>query len=198
MRKNKLGLVLIMLLFSVTIMYAQANDPLVGQWEFMSGDWIYFFGESDINFRSNGTVTGEEGSGNWTVQAGRLRVNYDGDSENFNFSIRNNVLTITDSDGDSGRWVRSDTTSIQPNNPLIGQWEYVSGDWIYFFGESNINFRSNGTVAGEEGSGNWRALGDDIIRVNYDGDTESFYFSIRNNILTITDSDGDSGRWRRR
>ena len=108
MKENKLGLLVILLAISAILLYAQESDPLVGQWEHVSGDWIWYFGNSGINFSSNGTVIGEEGSGIWTVFGGeRLRIDYDGgNTENFTFSVRNNILTIIDSDGDLGRWRR--------------------------------------------------------------------------------------------
>lgn len=202
MNKAKLGLITALLILGAFFLYAQESDPLVGEWENISGDWIYYFGDTEIMFRSNGTVIGEEGPGTWTVlSGGRLRIDYYWDDvDYFTFSVQNNILTITDSDGDSGRWRKvSSTTSpdIQNDDPLIGQWENISGDWIYYFGDSEIIFRANGTVIGEEGTGTWTVFSGSRLRVDYYGDVEYFTFSVRNNILNITDDDGDSGRWRK-
>jgi hypothetical protein len=86
------------------------------------------------------------------------------------------------------------------SNQIVGRWEYQSGDWIWFFGHSEvIEFRANGTAISYEEyeAGNWSISGQQLIIVYDDDEREYFRFSIRNNILTITDSDGDVGRWRR-
>ena len=109
--KKIVFLLVIICLISVQV-FAQANSrhQIVGKWEHVSGDWIYFFGDSDvIEFRANGTAISydEEEAGDWTISGQQLVVVDDeGDRYNFRFSIRSNMLTITDSDGDSGVWGR--------------------------------------------------------------------------------------------
>ncbi|MCL2721207.1 MAG: hypothetical protein FWD47_07700 [Treponema sp.] len=83
---------------------------------------------------------------------------------------------------------------------ITGKWEHVSGDWIWFFGDSDvIEFRANGTAISydEEEAGNWSISGQQLTVIDDYGNTWVFRFSIRNNTLTIIDEDGDEGRWRR-
>jgi len=109
---RKIGLLLVIICFISVQVFAQNNTrhQIVGKWEHVSGDWIWFFGDSDIiEFRANGTAINydEEEAGDWTISAQQLVVvDDDGDRYVFSFSIRNNILTITDSDGDVGRWER--------------------------------------------------------------------------------------------
>ena len=92
-------------------------------------------------------------------------------------------------------------TGCGNRDPLVGRWEHQSGDWIYFFGESSIiEFKADGTVIShdEDESGNWTAFGGERLRIDPDsGRSLNFTYSINNNILTIIDSDGDIGRWRK-
>ena len=109
--KKIVFLLVIIGLISIPV-FAQVNSghQIVGKWEWISGDWIYFFGDSDvIEFRANGTAISydEEEAGNWTISGQQITVVDDyGDRYNFRFTIRNNLLVITDSDGDIGRWKR--------------------------------------------------------------------------------------------
>ncbi|MCL2441032.1 MAG: lipocalin family protein [Treponema sp.] len=92
--------------------------------------------------------------------------------------------------------------SAQSNteHQIVGKWEHISGDWIWFFGDSEIiEFRSNGTAISydEFEAGNWSISGQQLTVVDDDGNRFVYRFSINNNILTITDSDDDVGRWER-
>jgi len=111
---KKIVLILV-ILFSISIsagnLYAQASShQIVGRWEYQSGFWLYFFGDSEIiEFRANGTAISydEYLAGTWSISGQQLTIVYDyGRIEEFMFSIRNNLLTITDSDGDVGIWQR--------------------------------------------------------------------------------------------
>jgi len=103
-----LGLFMILLTFSFLTVGCGNRSPLIGKWEWQSGNWIYFFCDSEIiEFKTDGTVIvhDEEEIGNWTVFGDdRLRVDSDGYGDNFTFSINNNILTIVDEDGVAGRW----------------------------------------------------------------------------------------------
>ena len=114
MKKNKLfvlGMLALLLIFSMFMTGCPSKDPLVGKWEHQSGDWIYFFGNSGIiEFKPDGTVISHDENeiGNWTTfSEDRLRVDYDGERDNFEYLINNNLLTIVDSDGDVGFWKKT-------------------------------------------------------------------------------------------
>jgi len=95
-----------------------------------------------------------------------------------------------------------------PNNPLnshelVGSWQYVSGNWIWFFGLSdNILFLDfgdgNTEVFESEGEewGSWYidSFGYLIIEADYTGDY-AFTFNILNGVLTLTDEDGDESTY---
>ena len=86
------------------------------------------------------------------------------------------------------------------DHQIVGKWEYLSGTWIYFFGDSDvIEFRPNGTAISYEEweAGNFSISGQQITVVDDYGDTYVFRFSISRNVLTITDEDGDVCRWER-
>jgi hypothetical protein len=85
-------------------------------------------------------------------------------------------------------------------NSLTGGWEYVSGSYIWFFGSDGaIDFYADGRVTSEyTGNGRYTITGN-RIRVTWSSNSvEDFTFGISGNTLTITDSDGDRGTWRRR
>ena len=82
-------------------------------------------------------------------------------------------------------------------NPLVGNWTHQSGSWIYFFGRSNIEFRSNNNVIGESGTGTWSTSGD-TLTVNYGGNRYVFTYAIEDNVLVIADEDFDIGMWTKR
>jgi hypothetical protein len=105
-------------------------------------------------------------------------------------------------------WVLAVLTLVLPisvyaqSNTLIGKWEFWSGDVIYFFWESdNIEFKSDGMVFNydDEESGKYTAIGGERLRVwSDDEDTYDFIYDIKeNNMLTITDEDGDTAIFKR-
>jgi len=112
LKLSRIGFLLVIIGFVSVQVFAQANagHQIVGKWEHISGDWIWFFGDSEvIEFRENGTAISydEFEAGNWSISGQQLIVVDDyGDRYVFRFSIRNNILTITDSDDDVGRWER--------------------------------------------------------------------------------------------
>ena len=110
--KKLLLLVIIVLVFgSIAGACSKSNNKLIGKWEYLSGEYIFFFGEAQyIEFFSDNTVYEYEyrTGGVWSVIDGtRLRVREDnGDTYIFTFTIAGNKLTITDEDSDSIVYVR--------------------------------------------------------------------------------------------
>jgi len=83
---------------------------------------------------------------------------------------------------------------------LVGEWEYSSGTWVYFFGYSDyIEFFSDGRVIeydyGE--AGRWSTSGSQLTIVGDYSGTEVFTYNISGNTLNITDRDGDTIVYRR-
>ncbi|MCL2802135.1 MAG: lipocalin family protein [Treponema sp.] len=107
---KKISFLLIIVCFISVQVFAQNNSrhQIVGKWEHISGDWIWFFGDSEIiELRANGTAISfdEYEAGNWTISGQQLTVVDDyGERHVFRFTISGNTLTITDEDGDVGRW----------------------------------------------------------------------------------------------
>jgi hypothetical protein len=195
---------------------ANDNSALVGRWEFVSGDMIYYFHEgADIEFYADGRVIeyAFDEPGRFEV-LGDGRMSAIGDWINelyyFSYSISGNTLTITDHDGDRAVWTRpspgtaeraSDPTT--DDNELIGRWEFVSGQQIYYFDtDGDIEFYADGRVMeyshGEPGR--FEVLGNGRMSAIGEWFNELYFFdyTISDNTLTIIDSDGDRGTWRRR
>lgn len=105
-----LGILAVHLVFGMTL-YGNEKEALTGRWTYISGEWIWFFGNSwIIEFKSNGTAIsyGEFETGNWSVIDNRqLRVaaSY-GEIYYFTFEIIGNILIIIDEDEDVGVWRR--------------------------------------------------------------------------------------------
>jgi hypothetical protein len=83
---------------------------LVGRWQWQSGNYLYYFEfHGDIEFFSDGRVVeySSDEKGRYTVNGNRLTVigEWVGRHE-FTFDISGDRLTITDSDGDRGVWIR--------------------------------------------------------------------------------------------
>lgn len=174
---------------------------------------MYYFADSrSIEFFADGRVVEYEYGewGRWSADGNRLRVvgEWSG-TEDFTFSISGDQLTITDRDGDRIVFRRSGSSGgggggAPPVSPgasqLIGGWELVSGDWIYYFADSRyVEFFSDGTVYEDDygEGGRWSADGNRLRVVGEWSGAEDFTFSISGNSLTITDRDGDRAVYRR-
>jgi frataxin-like iron-binding protein CyaY len=176
------GLVVVVLVLVVVVAASSNKDnPLVGQWEYWSGDVVWFFGKSSsIVFLSDGTVIERDGgdSGKWTVIGGeRLKVNEDDDVFDFTYRIQDNMLTIVDSDGDKIVYERrtgnrsnevttssrtsgtatSSQSSNSSNNATSQSSTRLSGTYSMIFGSAGLlyyTFDTNGTyVYGTEYAG---------------------------------------------
>ncbi|MCL1787949.1 MAG: hypothetical protein FWG38_08160 [Defluviitaleaceae bacterium] len=189
---------------------AAIDSALVGRWEYVDGSFIYYFASGDdIEFFADGRVKehafGE--AGQLAVLAnGRLRVvgEWGDNAYIFSYELFDNMLTITDSDGDRGTWVRAGTSiaSADMDSDLVGRWEYVEGSFIYYFASGDdIEFFADGRVKehafGEPGR--LTMLGEGRIRVNGEWDSSAYDFTYRmdGDKITITDRDGDHGTWRK-
>jgi hypothetical protein len=89
------------------------------------------------------------------------------------------------------------------SNPLVGRWEYVSGDMSYYFHMGfDIEFFADGRVMeyAYDEPGKYTIIGESRMSAIGDWIRELYFFdfTIVGDILTITDSDGDAGIWRRR
>ena len=93
---------------------ALANSDLLGMWSFSHGRGTYFFWESPyVHFEDNGYVmTGDENGdiweiGVWSVDGNRLTVtdnSGDGFTYEYTFELHRGMLSITDSDFDTGHF----------------------------------------------------------------------------------------------
>jgi len=111
MKKKVFASILIVALVVMLVGACSSDDPLVGRWEFSSGDGIYFFWESElVEFETDGTVfSSEDGdSGKWSASGNnKLTVEADyGRDYEFTYQLSGDRLTITDEDGDRGVFLR--------------------------------------------------------------------------------------------
>ena len=87
-----------------------SSSEIVGVWAFDTGRGTYFFWRSDeIEFRADGTVHNHEDrtSGSWTISGNSMTVRADyGSTYVYEINISGNRLSITDSDRDTGQFVR--------------------------------------------------------------------------------------------
>jgi len=93
------------------------KHEIVGSWEFVSGSWIWYFGLSDyilfLDFGDGNTEVFESEGEEWGIwyidTAGYLIIEADYTGEYvFSYNILNNVLTLTDEDGDESTYVRTE------------------------------------------------------------------------------------------
>jgi len=184
---------------------------LLGQWSFVSGTFIFYFAShNDIEFFDDGTVIehafGEPGVFE-VLPNGRLRVTGEWRPDNtfyFDFDLSLDILTITDHNGDTATWSRTGTwaTTTDPAY-LLGRWEFVSGDSVwYFMSYADIEFFAGGRVmeyAWHE-AGRYHVYADGRLSVVGELDPDrTLYFGleISANLLAITDHDGNRAVWRR-
>jgi len=84
------------------------DEELIGGWEFSGGDATYFFWTSEfVFFTEDGFVMADEEFGVWSVSGNQLTVIDDfGDGRTyiFTYEIVGDILSITDSDNDTGRF----------------------------------------------------------------------------------------------
>ncbi|MCL2577057.1 MAG: hypothetical protein FWE27_03290 [Defluviitaleaceae bacterium] len=191
----------------------QSDNELLGRWEFVSGSFIWYFAShDDIEFFADGWVTeyAFNEPGRFTIIDGN-HLSVTGDWDNityyFTYVISGDVLIITDEDGDRGVWIKAGSApilfpTVQYNHELLGRWEYVSGECIWYFAsDGDIEFFANGRVreyAFNE-PGRFTIIDDNHLSATgaWDNITYQFTYDISGDILTITDVNGDRGVWRR-
>ncbi|MCL1787320.1 MAG: hypothetical protein FWG38_04980, partial [Defluviitaleaceae bacterium] len=98
---------------------------------------------------------------------------------------------------------------VGATNPFVGRWQHVSGPFVYYFAnDGDLQFFADGTVLehayGEPGryivlpDGHLRVIGEwDVDRLSYDSNDNIFTYRISGDRLTITDSDGHTGTWKK-
>ena len=111
MKKQISAIVLIAALLVLLASACGSTDPLVGKWEFSSGNGTYFFWESElVELKTDGTIySSEDGdNGKWSTSGNdQLRVEAEyGRVYDFTYQINGDRLTITDEDGDRGVFQR--------------------------------------------------------------------------------------------
>jgi hypothetical protein len=91
------------------IVLSGGRGALVGTWRFQDGQGTYFFWRSNnVEFLSNGEVyASETGHGSWSVSGNQLTVRSGNSTYIYTYEINGNILSITDSDFDTGRFVRT-------------------------------------------------------------------------------------------
>jgi len=179
------------------------EDQIVGRWELVSGDWIYFFRDTDvIDFYDDGTVIARylDTLGEWAISESNELVVTDrhGDDDFFAVMIDGNRLTITDGDNDSAVYARA-SRDRQPNDQLVGRWELVSGSLLFFFDDtSTVDILYDGTIISRDyrDVGEWEINGNRLF-VSYDGNTGFFTFELVGSELSITNEYGDTDLYRR-
>ncbi|MCL2109092.1 MAG: hypothetical protein FWH20_07085 [Oscillospiraceae bacterium] len=198
-----------------------SNHPLIGKWEFASGDVLHYFMQSDeIEFFGNGSVieSGYSEKGKWTVTGDSsfsVVGEYNPDTVfTFDFRISGDVLTIIDEDGDTADWRVPGTgpapavVAPPPGNltgddgSLVGRWEFTSGDSVYFFlDDCDIEFFESGYVYeyGFMEVGGYDLIGGNRFTVqgDYEGEVYLFEYEIRGENLSVTDEAGDTAVYKR-
>jgi len=194
------------------------RSQLLGTWEFYDGVGTYFFWSSEfVEFKDSGEVySSASGDGFWIYESGILTV-VDDSGGTYNFSVERNgdILSITDHDNDTGRF-RLGGNIVQPPPPppppppagstiytedLIGEWEFLDGRGTYFFWRSSfVEFYAWGDVHSADEIdvvATW-AIENGMLVVRYDRNEYRYEISLDGDILSITDHDGDTGRFQRR
>ena len=93
---------------------------------------------------------------------------------------------------------------------LIGNWEFVDGDFVYFFWESkHVELKADGTAINheedpEDGVGTWSMTGEGqfsitIVEAEFDFELEyNFTYVFENDLLIITDEVDDVATYRKK
>ncbi|MCL2067878.1 MAG: hypothetical protein FWG99_10480 [Treponema sp.] len=110
-KKFLMGALIIMLVFGMMIFGCSSDkkSSLVGEWDVWSGGVDFFSVTSHcIDIASNGTLKryigggpgySGDGENKWSVSGKRLTIVSDGDSYEFTFNVKDEMLTIIDKDG---------------------------------------------------------------------------------------------------
>ena len=178
------------------------SSPLVGRWQFTSGDFIYYFNsDADIEFFADGSVieySDYRFPGEWIPSGDNefiVHIGFDLLPRVFLYSISGDRLTISDEDGDQAVYTRM--AAMEDNNlsRLAGRWNYTTGNYVYFFGiETEVEFFQSGFVVNRSTltSGRFTLAGEGILIVRAsNGENFTFSYALSGDTLTLEDSDGD-------
>jgi len=179
------------------------GHELLGTWENGDGRILLFtFGRADsVEFREDGTVVITEGRNSRTVdwepgQPGEFTAG----NFSFTYTIRGDVLTITDSADDDWTFDRegtgapvdddddedeeddndnNDASSLEAQ--LVGEWNWL-GSWYYTFNDDGTGERLG---LGGNDSFRWTVSGDEL-RITVNGFTERWAVEISGNNMTLS------------
>ena len=156
-----------------------------GLFEYIELDYI----DSDLDLGFDVYLYGQ-----YTVSGNIVTITYDnGDYKEFLFSVTGNVITL----GDDIILTRGFGSAAE----LLGEWELMSGDVIYFFWRSSdIEFFSDGRVAVYENEefGIWYPTGELTFSVeSASGALFTYRYTLSGDTLIIWDEDGDKAEYRR-
>jgi len=194
-----------------TFVEADENTPFLGHWDNGSGPiFLWVFDRADeVEFLLNGTVIitqdGDERIETWALTSDDLLVV---DGREFTWRVIGDRLTITDSHNDSWTFNRgaggepANVPNTEPtatssddlaDHALIGEWDNGSGRiFLFVFRRADaVEFRDNGTVIITENNTSqtvdWEPDGPGA----FTADGRSFTYTVRGDVLTITDSAND-------
>lgn len=185
---------------------AEARKQIVGCWLQRDSDW-----EDTYIFNEDGTgklVSGPEYTFTYEIDGDILRLDYgDEDVEDFTFSVSGDVLTLIDMWGDE---LLLDRQAYNPNEetepepetepteepetePTVSMVDQLIGTWVCADDGETYSFSEDGTgyqiYEGVTYTYTYETS-DDYIWISYDdGDSDSFYFYIEGDTLTI------AGNW---
>jgi len=175
------GLAVVLVVVLLMVAFSKKINSLVGQWEYWTGDVVWFFGKSSvIVFMSDGTVIRRDNgnSGNWISSSGeQLTVIEDDDVFYFNYKVQDNMLTIIYSDGDkivyerrTGREASGTATSFQSSRTptmLSGTFSTIlrlgsSSERLYYTFNTNGTYVYGTGYAGAVRTGTYTVSGDTV------------------------------------
>ena len=176
------------------------NSALLGYWENGAGRiFLWVFGEADsVEFLANGTLiiteNGRSETVNWSPDGPGA---FTADGDHFTYSIRGDLLTITDRANDDwsfDRGVTATPTNNRNNDEasdlgVIGTWEWDGDDdFIYIFNADGTATRgfSRSRIDFE-----WEVTDGHIINMHIGNRTEAWEAVLEDDVLTLSNLDND-------
>ena len=177
------------------------DSPLLGTWVDGWGKiFLWVFEEADsVEFLENGTVIitqdGIHEEVRWRPGAAGT---FSADGQAFTYSVRGDVLVITDSSEDDWTFERSsseddikDTSDSNfSDNNLIGSWEWdANALFVYTFNADGTAVRG---PSNSDASFGWEISSDNIIYMTFDSHVERWNAVIAGNVLTLSNLDNNN------